>query len=192
MAPSTLVRAMPRSCPPLALIPTPPVFRAAARLTTSATASLASLTLLALLSSTAAAQPRAAYETPLHLPANRFEFVASGEAPPPAKPLRIHNGSTARFTDVALTRVTYVDSARGAGWLVAVPRQTAVAPEELATVGTLCVDAAGLKAGTYHATAAVRAREVPEPVAITVTLVVTDAGARARRTTSSCGAAVTK
>ncbi len=104
----------------------------------------------------------------------------------------MHNGGTARFTDVRLTRLAYADSARGAAWLVALPRQSAVAPDELATVGTLCVDAAGLPAGTYRATAAVAAREVPEPVAITITLVVTDAGARARHAAARCGTAVTK
>jgi hypothetical protein len=109
--------------------------------------------------------------------ASRFEFVASGDTQPPAKPLAVHNGGTARLTDVRLTRLAYADSARGAAWLVVLPRQSAVAPDELATVGTLCVDAAGLPAGTYRATAAVGAREVPEPVAITITLVVTDAGA---------------
>jgi hypothetical protein len=53
------------------------------------------------------------------------------------------------------------------------------------------VDATGLAEGTYRATAAVAAREVPEPVAITITLVVTDAGARARPA-ARCGTAVTK
>jgi hypothetical protein len=75
---------------------------------------------------------------------------------------------------------------------VVLPRQSAVAPDELATVGTLCVDAAGLPAGTYRATAAVGAREVPEPVAITITLVVTDVGARARHAAARCGTAATK
>ena len=73
-----------------------------------------------------------------------------------------------------------------------VAAQSAVAPDELATVGTLCVDAAGLPAGTYRATAGVVAREVPEPVAITITLVVTDAGARASHAAARCGTAVTK
>ena len=76
--------------------------------------------------------------------------------------------------------------------LVVLPRQSAVAPDELATIGTLCVDAAGLPAGTYRAMAAVGAREVPEPVAITVTLVVTDAGARASHAATRCGTALTK
>ena len=116
--------------------------------------------------SLAEAQAASASDTPLHLAANRFNFVASGEAPPPPQPLRVHNGGTTGFTDVRLTRVAYADSARGAAWLVAVPRQTSVAPDELAIVGTLCVDATGLPAGTYRATAAVAAREVPEPVAI--------------------------
>jgi hypothetical protein len=137
----------------------------------------------------AEAQGRPASETPLHLAVSHFEFVASGATPPPSKPLRVHNGGTTGFTNVRLTRVAYADSARGARWLVALPRQTAVAPDELATVGTLCVDATGLPAGTYRATAAVAAREVPEPVALTVTLVVTDAGARARRAAARCGAA---
>ena len=150
------------------------------------------LTLLALVTSAAQAQDRAAPDTPLHVPTSRFEFVASGDTPPPARSLAVHNGGTARLTDVRLTRLTYADSARGAAWLVALPRQSAVAPDELATIGTLCVDAAGLPAGTYRATAAVGAREVPEPVAITITLVVTDAGARARHAAARCGTAVTK
>ena len=150
------------------------------------------LALLTLGASAAGAQGRAASDTPLHVPTSRFEFVASGDAQPPAKPLAVHNGGTARLTDVRLTQLAYADSARGAGWLVALPRQSAVAPDELATVGTLCVDAAGLPAGTYRATAAVGAREVPEPVAITITLVVTDAGARAGHAVGRCGTAVTK
>jgi hypothetical protein len=167
----------------------------AARLTP--TASLAALALLSLAATSADAQDAAASATPLHLAASSFEFVAKGDAPPPAKPLRVHNGGAARFTDVRLTRLAYADSARGARWLVALPRQSAVAPDELATVGTLCVDATGLPAGTYRATAAVAAREVPDPVPITITLVVTDAGARAGRATAQhapahCGTAVTK
>jgi hypothetical protein len=150
------------------------------------------LALLAVVTSAAGAQGSGASGTPLHLPANRFEFVASADSLPSTKPLRIHNGGTARFTDVRVTRLAYADSSRGARWLVALPRQTAVAPDELATIGTLCVDAAGLSAGTYRATAAVAAREVPEPVAITITLVVTDAGARARHRSARCGTAVTK
>jgi hypothetical protein len=151
------------------------------------------LALLALVTFSSAAEAQgSASDTPLHLPANRFEFVASGDKQPPAQPLRIHNGSTARFTDVRVTRLAYADSARGAAWLVAVPRQSSVAPDELATVGTLCVDAAGLQAGTYRATAAVAAREVPEPVAITITLVVKDTGAPASRAATRCGTAGTK
>src|SRR5688500_18872976 len=134
---------------------------------------------LAFLTSAAGAQSSGESDTPLHLAASHFEFVASGDAQPPTKPLRVHNGGTAGFTAVRLTKLTYADSARGAAWLVALPRQSSVAPDELATVGALCVDAAGLPAGTYRATAAVAAREVPQPVAITITLVVTDAGARA-------------
>ena len=166
MAPSTLVRAMPRSRHLLAL--------------------------LALVTSAAEAQGRAASDTPLHLPVSHFEFVASGDTQPPAKALAVHNGGTARFTNVRLTRLAYADSARGAAWLVALPRQSAVAPDELANVGTLCVDATGLCAGTYRATAAVGAREVLEPVAITITLVVTDAGARARHAAARCGTAIPK
>ena len=150
------------------------------------------LALLTLVTTAAEAQGRGAYETPLHLAASHFDFVASGDTQPPAKPLRVHNGGTARFTDVRLTRLAYADSARGAGWLVALPRQSSVAPDELATVSTLCVDAAGLPAGTYRATAAVRAREVPEPVAITITLVVTAAGARERHAAGRCRTANTK
>jgi len=148
--------------------------------------------LFSIITSAAEAQGSTAYDTPLHLPANRFEFVAKGDTQPPAKPLRVHNGGTARFTDVRLTKLTYADSARGAAWLVALPRQSSVAPDELATVGTLCIDAQGLPAGTYRATAGVVAREVREPVAITITLVVTDAGAKVRNTAARCSTAVTK
>jgi hypothetical protein len=142
--------------------------------------------------SVAEAQASSASDTPLHLATSRFQFVASGETQPPDQPLRVHNGGKVGFTDVRLTRLTYADSARGAAWLVALPRQSSVAPDELATVGTLCVDATGLPAGTYRATAAVAAREVLEPVAITITLTVTDASARARDATARCGTAVTK
>src|SRR5215208_1593500 len=192
---------MPRSRRLLALVPAPSDRSTAERLTPSPAALLAPLAplaphalvaLLAVFTSAAGAQGRAASGTPLHLPASRFEFVASGATQPPAKPLAVHNGGTERFTGVRLTRLAYADSARGAAWLVALPRQTTVAPDELATVGTLCVDATGLPAGTYRATAAVAAREVPEPVAITITLVVTDAGARARHAAARCGTAVTK
>jgi hypothetical protein len=167
VAPSALVHAMPRSRHFLALL----------TLVTSASAIGAQAT---------------ASDTPLHLAANRFEFVASGDSQPSMQALRVHNGGTARFTDVRLTRLKYEDSARGAAWLVALPRQTSVAPDELAVVGTLCVNAAGLPAGTYRATAAVAAREVPEPVAITITLVVTDAGAKAQHVAGRCTTAITK
>lgn len=151
------------------------------------------ISFLTLVTSTSVAEAQSsALETPLHLAASRFDFVASGETPPPAQQLRVHNGGTARFTDVRLTRLVYADSARGATWLVALPRQTSVAPDELATVGTLCVDATGLSAGTYRATAAVAAREVPEPVTITIRLVVTEAGARAGNVPGSCAIPVTK
>ena len=151
------------------------------------------LALFTLVTSASVAEAQgSASETPLHLAKNRFEFVASGDTLPLTQPLRVHNGGTLRFTDVRLTRLNYVDSARGAAWLVALPRQTSVAPDELATVGTLCVDATGLTAGTYRATAGVIAREVPEPVAISITLTVTDAGARARDAAVRCGPDVTK
>ena len=176
----------------LALVPASSDRRRGEHLTVAPTALLASLALLALVTSTAEAQGRAASATPLHVPASHFEFVASGDPQPPAKPLAVHNGGTARLTDVRLTRLAYADSARGAAWLVALPRQSAVAPDELATVGTLCIDVAGLPAGTYRATAAVGAREVPEPVAITITLVVTDAGARARHAAPRCAPAIEK
>ena len=176
----------------LVLVPPPSDRRPADLLTPSLTALLTSLALLAFVTSAAGAQGSGASDTPLHLAASRFEFVASGDAQPPAKPLRVHNGGTTRFTDVRLTRLTYADSARGAAWLVALPRQSSVAPDELATVGTLCVDTAGLAAGTYRAKAAVAAREVPQPVAITITLVVTDAGARASHAAARCGIAETK
>jgi hypothetical protein len=180
---------MPRSRRLLALVTALSDRRTAERLTVSPSALLAPLALLALLAlvtSSAGAQVRTANDTPLHVAASRFEFVASGDTQAPAKPLAVHNGGTARLTDVRLTRLAYADSARGAAWLVALPRQSAVAPDELATVGTLCVDAAGLPAGTYRATAAVRAREVPQPVAIAITLVVTDAGARAPHAAGRC------
>ena len=140
----------------------------------------------------AAAQSPASRDTPLHVPTNRFEFVASGDTQPPSKVITVHNGGMARLTDVRMTRLVYADSSRGAGWLVVSPRQSAVAPDELAIVGSLCVETAGLPAGAYRATAAISSREAPEPVAITITLVVTDAGARARRTVARCGTADTK
>ena len=183
---------MPRSRCLLTVVPSPYDRRTAERLTPSPTALLAAIALLTSVTTAARAQGRAASDTPLHVAASHYEFIASGDTQPPAKPLAVHNGGTARLTDVRLTRLAYVDLARGAAWLVAVPRQSAVAPDELATVGTLCVDAAGLPAGTYRATAAVAAREVPEPVAITITLVVTDAGARARPAAERCGTPVTK
>ena len=182
---------MPRFRHLLALVLASSDRKTADRLTPSAPTLRTAIALLALVTSAAEAQGRAADDTPLHVPTSRFEFVASGDTQPSAKPLAVHNGGTARLTDVRLTRLAYADSARGAAWLVALPRQSAVAPDELATVGTLCVDAAGLPAGTYHATAAVAAREVPEPVAITITLVVTDAGARARHAAARCGTAAT-
>ena len=182
---------MPRSRSLLALVLAPFGHRPATRLTPAPTALLAGLALIAS-GSSAEAQARAASDTPLHLAVSRFDFVASGDAQPPAKPLRVHNGGKERFTDVRLTRLTYVDSARGAAWLVSLPRQSSVAPDELATIGTLCVDAAGLPAGTYHAKAAVAALEVPEPVAFTITLTVTDAGARAGHPAGRCGTAATK
>jgi hypothetical protein len=179
----------------LALLPAPSRRRTTERLALSRRALLARLALLASaasIASTAEAQGSAASDTPLHVATSQYDFVVSGSTPPLAKPLRVHNGGTARFTDVRLTRLAYADSARGHAWLVAVPRQTAVAPDELATVAALCVDASGLPAGTYRASAAVAAREVPQPVAITITLVVTDAGARAPRASGHCGTAVTK
>ena len=176
----------------LALVPDPSHHRTAGRLTPSPRAWLAPLALVALLTSAAGAQGRSASDSPLHLPARRFEFVASGDTQPQAKPLAVHNGGTAHLTDVRLTRLAYADSARGAAWLIAVPSQSSVAPNELATVGTLCVDATGLQAGTYRATAAVAAREVLQPVAITITLVVTDAVPRAPHAAARCATAVPK
>jgi len=183
---------MPRSRRLLALVPASFNRRPARRLTVFPTALLAAVALLTLGTTAADAQSSAATETPLHLAESRFDFVASGDTPPPAKALKVHNGGAARFTDVRLTRLTYADSAPGAAWLVAAPRQTTVAPNELATVGSLCVDATGLPAGTYRATAAVAAREVPEPVAFTITLVVKDAIAGARHPAAGCGTAGTK
>ena len=183
---------MPRSRHLLALVPASYHSRTPARLTVPPVLLVASIALFALATPRAEAQGRAASATPLHVPVSRFEFVASGDTQPPARPLAVHNGGTARLTGVRLSRLVYSDSPRGAAWLVAQPRQSAVAPDELATIETLCVNAAGLPAGTYRATAAVSAREVPEPVAITLTLVVTQAGARARHANASCGAAVKK
>ncbi len=176
----------------LALVVAVPHRRTADRLTPSPTALLATIALLTVIASAAEAQGRAADDTPLHVPTNHFDFVASGDTQPPTKPLAVHNGGTARLTNVRLTRISYAGPARGTAWLVAVPRQSAVAPDELATVGMLCIDAAGLPAGTYRATAAVTAREVQEPVTITITLVVTDTGARARKVAARCGPTVTK
>ena len=183
---------MPRSRRPFTLVSAFSHRATASRVATSAKARVLLLAIVALFASTAEAQGRGASDTPLHVTVNSFEFVALGDTQPAARPLNVHNGGTARFTDVRLTRLTYADPARGAAWLIAHPRQTAVAPDELATVGMLCVDASGLKAGTYRATAAVRAREVPEPVAITITLIVKDSGARARRAGPRCGTTVTK
>lgn len=154
--------------------------------------SLHALLALAISAAAAEAQGSSASDTPLHLPVSRFEFVVAGDTHPGAQPLRIHNGGTARFTDVRVIRIAYADSARGAAWFVAQPRQTSVAADELATISSLCVDAAGLAAGSYRATAAVVAREVPEPVAISITLVVTDAAARAPQVAGRCATAVAK
>lgn len=175
----------------LAVLPAQHHRRFVGQLTVSSTALLAPLALLAFLASTAAAQSSNAPGTPLHLASDRFDFVASGDAPAATKPLRVHNGGSARFTDVRITKLTYADSTRGAAWIVSLPRQTTVAPDELATVGTLCVDATGLAAGTYHAKGAVSAREVPEPVAFTITLVVKETAAGARQAAARCGS-VTK
>ena len=182
---------MPRCRRLLAFHLAPSRRRTADRLTTPA-ALLRALALITIVAPSAGAQGSAAADTPLHLAASHFEFVATGDTQPPSKPLRVHNGGTTRFTDVRLTRLAYADSAGGAAWVVALPGQTAVAPDELATVVTLCVDAAGLPAGTYRATAAIAAREVPEPVEISITLVVTSAGSGARQAAIGCGAAVTK
>src|SRR5690349_306933 len=92
------------------------------------------LALLASVTTIAGAQVHAASDTPLHVPASRFEFVVSSDTQSSTKPLVVHNGGTARLTDVRLTRLAYADSARGAAWLVVLPRKSAVAPDELATV----------------------------------------------------------
>ena len=148
------------------------------------------LALLTLVTSASIAEAQG--DTPLHLAANRFSFVVSGDTLPAAQPVRVHNGGTFGFTDVRVTRLVYADSTHGSAWLVASPRQTSVAPDELAIVGALCVDATGLPAGTYRATAAVAAREVPEPVAITITLVVKDGATAARNAAGRCEIAVKK
>src|SRR5215207_6609620 len=105
---------------------------------------LLSFLTLVMSTSVATAQGGSAAATPLHLATSRFDFVASGDTLPLAKPLRVHNGGNATFTDVRLTRLVYADSPRDAAWLVPLPRQSSVAPDELATVGTLCIDATGL------------------------------------------------
>ena len=153
---------------------------------------LLALLVLVTSASVAGAQGSNPSDTPLHLAANRFQFVASGDTPAPPQPLRVHNGGTFAFSDVRLTRLVYADSARGAGWLVAQSRQSSVAPDELAVIGTLCVNAAGLQKGTYRATAAVAAREVPEPVAITITLVVADPVTQTGNAAARCETPVTK
>src|SRR5687767_6970643 len=98
---------MPRSRRLLALVPAPSDRRTAERLTVSATALLAAMALLTLGTTAAEAQGRAAHDTPLHVATNRFEFVASGDTQPAAKPLAVHNGGTVRLTDVRLTRLAY-------------------------------------------------------------------------------------
>ena len=150
---------------------------------------LFALLTLATSASVAEAQAGSTSATPLHVATSHFDFVASGDTLLLAKPLRVHNGGTFGFTDVRLTRLVYADSPKGAAWLVALPRQTSVSPDELATVGTHCVDATGLPAGTYHARAGVVAREVPEAVEVAITLVVTDAGAKANPATGRCATA---
>src|SRR5688500_5307597 len=102
---------MPRSRHLFALVPAPSDHRTAERLTRSL---LAALTPLTFGPRAVEAQSRAASETPLHVPTSRFEFVASGDTQPPTKPLAVHNGGTARLTNVRLTRIAYADSARGA------------------------------------------------------------------------------
>jgi hypothetical protein len=165
--------------------------RAAGRLTVSPATLLASLALLAVAAPGAGAQRSAVAGTPLHVPVSRFEFVASSDTQPAAKPVAVHNGGTTPLTGVRVTQLSYAGSPRGAAWLIARPAQTAVAPNELATVGMLCVNASGLPAGTYRATAAVAAREVPNPVPVTITLTVTSA-ARTRDVPARCGTSATK
>jgi hypothetical protein len=153
---------------------------------------LLALVVVALFTPTISAQAQSAADTPLHLASNRFDFVAAGTAQPSALPIRVHNGGSERFTGVKLTRLTYADSSRSAAWLVVLSRQTNVAPDELATVGTLCVNAAGLAAGTYRATAAIAANEVPAQVAITTTLVVKDDGTSPPVAAARCASTDTK
>src|SRR5687768_5300627 len=117
---------MPQSRRRVALVPAPSDRSATEYLTVSTRALVAPLAILALVTSTAGAQGQAASDTPLHLPVSHFAFVASGDTQPLEKPLAVHNGGTARFTNVRVTRLAYADSARGASWLVALPRQTAV------------------------------------------------------------------
>lgn len=164
--------------------------RAFVRSQTSRSAFSALFALLALSTTfafTAHAQTGGASATPLHLAASRIDFVATSDTQPLTKPFRIHNGGKAQFTDVKISRIAYADSARGSSWVVAMPRQTSVAPDELATIGALCVNATGLPAGTYHARAAVSAREVPEPVPFTIVLVVKDVVARSANASPRCG-----
>src|SRR4051812_19285177 len=106
---------MPRSRRLLALVPAPSDRSTAEHLTAPPAARLALLALLALLAFVtfaAGAQGHATSDTPLHLPASRFEFVASGDTQPPAKPLAVHNGGTTWLTDVRLTRLAYAGPAR--------------------------------------------------------------------------------
>ena len=77
---------MPRSRRLLALVPAPFHRRTDERLTASPTALLAAVALLTFVTAAAGAQASAS-DTPLHLAASRFEFVASGDTQPLAKPL---------------------------------------------------------------------------------------------------------
>jgi hypothetical protein len=183
-APSTLVRAMPR-CNNHFSRDTPLSNQLARRLAVFPLA----VALLAGAASNANAQAR--YESPLHVATSRIEFVLSGDNQPLTKPLVVHNGGTAKLTDVRLVRLAYADSTRK-GWLVSLQRQSSIAPDELATAGTLCVDASGLPAGTYHATAAVTAREVKEPTAIAIAVIVTESAARASKSAARCATSTSK
>ncbi|HYW52134.1 MAG TPA: hypothetical protein VE861_16075, partial [Gemmatimonadaceae bacterium] len=85
----------------------------AARLAVTPGALLAHLAVLALVTSTLGAQGSAASDTPLHLAANRFDFVVSGDAEPAGKPLRIHNGGAARRVCVRQSSQPHVGEWRG-------------------------------------------------------------------------------
>jgi hypothetical protein len=127
----------------------------------------------------AAAAAAAAAESPLHVPTIAFQFAVDGGVVRPARhAVLVHNGGARPLTDVRVTRIALADSGRAGAWLTASPGRASVAPDELTTVGALCVRASGLPPGTYRAEADVVAREASAtPVRLAVTLVVGAGGA---------------